>query len=62
MNPHTFSHRHNQDGSFDSICMTCYATVSSQQYVWQLGKDESGHKCNPVMVAATEHGLQPQSE
>jgi hypothetical protein len=55
-----FSHRHNDDGSFDSICMTCYATVSSKQYIWELGKDEHEHKCNPLMVTAIEPGSQPQ--
>jgi hypothetical protein len=57
---HKFSHRHNKDGSFDSICMTCYATVSSKQYIWQLDNDEQEHKCSPLMVAATEPGSQPQ--
>ena len=24
-----FPHRHNKDGSYDSICISCYATIAS---------------------------------
>jgi hypothetical protein len=35
-----FAHRHNSDGSYDSICTKCYATVAS------LGKKRLCHRSN----------------
>ena len=42
-----FAHRHNKDGSHDSICTSCAVTVASVQDEDQLCAHESGHVCNP---------------
>jgi hypothetical protein len=43
-----FHHRHNPDGSFDSICPRCYRTVSSGLAEANLARDESRHTCSPA--------------
>jgi hypothetical protein len=43
-----FPHRHNRDGSNDSICTTCLATVASVQNEEELGSYESAHVCDPI--------------
>jgi hypothetical protein len=42
-----FAHRHNRDGSHDSICTACAATVASVQDENELGSHESSHACTP---------------
>ena len=46
----TFPHRHNADGSYDSICSVCYATVASVEKECQLAAPESMHKCDPAIL------------
>jgi hypothetical protein len=41
----TFPHRHNPNGSFDSICPKCFATVSSKRNETELAGDETNHDC-----------------
>jgi len=43
-----FPHRHNSDGSHDSICTTCFATVASVQDEKLLSAHEAAHVCDPV--------------
>ena len=40
-----FPHRLNPDGSFDSICPTCFLTVSAKRNETELSMDESNHVC-----------------
>jgi hypothetical protein len=40
----TFARRRNQDDTVDSICMTCYQTVSRDG---DVASAEQGHTCNP---------------
>lgn len=40
-----FPHRHNKDGSWDSICMKCYLTIATAPNEAELGKFESHHAC-----------------
>jgi hypothetical protein len=47
-----FPHRHNHDGSFDSICPICYSTVSNNENETELARDESTHVCNGVFMRA----------
>jgi hypothetical protein len=42
-----FAHRPNKDGSFDSICLTCFATVASKRNEVELARQERVHVCNP---------------
>jgi hypothetical protein len=46
----SFPHRHNADGSYDSICLGCFATVASVTEECDLEFYESEHKCDPVAV------------
>jgi hypothetical protein len=49
LRPH-FPHRQNDDGSFDSICSTCFATVASAEKECELAANESMHTCDPVRL------------
>jgi len=40
-----FAHRQNADGSFDSICLFCYLTVSSALGESGLADGEATHSC-----------------
>jgi hypothetical protein len=40
-----FPHRLNPDGYFDSICPTCFLTVSAKRNETELAMDESNHVC-----------------
>ena len=45
--PHiAFPHRHNLDGSHDSICVNCFRTVSSMQHEIELEAIEKKHVCS----------------
>jgi hypothetical protein len=41
-----FPHRHNEDGSYDSICTLCLATVASMSDEDELTQYEETHACN----------------
>ena len=41
-----FPHRHNRDGSYDSICLKCFATVSSGPTKWGRVELNKRHICN----------------
>jgi len=40
-----FPHRHNRDGSRDSICISCNATVAFAQNEADLAQHEQDHVC-----------------
>jgi hypothetical protein len=42
-----YAHRPNKDGSYDSICTSCFATVASVIDEAELTQHEHGHICNP---------------
>jgi hypothetical protein len=42
-----FRHRHNDNGSYDSICIRCFATVVSSMAEERLEEAEKKHVCNP---------------
>jgi hypothetical protein len=46
----TFPHRHNANGSYDSICTVCYTTVASVRQEYELAAAESMHKCDPAIL------------
>jgi hypothetical protein len=41
-----FPHRINPDGSFDSICPTCYRTIGNRVTAEELSKDEQRRTCH----------------
>ncbi len=45
-----FIHRANHDGSFRSVCMDCFVTVSSKRREEDLIEPEQNHTCEPWMV------------
>jgi len=50
MNHHSgqsYVHRPNKDGSYDSICTRCYATVASVRNEAELIMHEGNHTCIP---------------
>jgi hypothetical protein len=42
-----YVHRPNRDGSYDSICTACYATVASVRDEAELTSHEHSHECLP---------------
>ena len=40
-----FHHRHNPDGTVDSICLACYRTVASSPDEALLSAQERSHAC-----------------
>jgi hypothetical protein len=49
-----FPHRHNSDGSYDSICTACFATVASVKDEELLRTHEAVHVCDPVNLYRIE--------
>jgi hypothetical protein len=45
-----FHHRHNRDGTHDSICPACFMTVASTSQESALPRHEGTHKCDPVQL------------
>lgn len=56
-----FSHRHNPDGTFDSICRECFITVATTQYESELASKERSHVCNPGLVELYNKSRFPQT-
>ena len=40
-----FIHRTRPDGTFDSICLKCYATVANERHEENLVSSETAHDC-----------------
>jgi hypothetical protein len=61
-----FPHRHNADGSIDSICSECFRTVASESAEAQLQAAEGTHDCKGFSLVAlfhrTEDELQQAAE
>jgi hypothetical protein len=45
-----FVHRSNQDGTIDSICRDCFATVHTAVWEAELEQAERDHRCDPMQV------------
>jgi len=43
-----FPHRHNNDGTYDSICDTCFITIARVKAEPDLIPFENRHVCDPV--------------
>lgn len=52
-----FQHRHNNDGSFDSICDTCFVTVARVKAEADLTAFETQHVCDPVNLYWASQGF-----
>ncbi|HVW78712.1 MAG TPA: hypothetical protein VHB45_13955 [Alloacidobacterium sp.] len=41
-----FAHRQNEDGTFDSICLNCFRTITTEGKETNLAGKEKEHHCN----------------
>jgi hypothetical protein len=57
--PTNFVHRHNADGSYDSICLKCYATAARAKKEESLSSPESAHVCDPTALYLADQGSVP---
>lgn len=55
-----FAHRHNRDGTTDSVCKSCFATVGKSFWETELEQleQEHEHQCDPDHKIK---GVQPSS-
>jgi hypothetical protein len=44
-------HRTNNDGSFDSICTSCFATIANTRTESELAAHETNHVCDHSFLA-----------
>jgi len=56
----SFPHRHNADGTHDSICTVCLATVATVQNELELAGLESAHVCEPANLYLASRILSPR--
>jgi len=47
-----YPHRHNKDGSYDSICLTCFLTISHAETEAELTQQETAHFCNVTLLSS----------
>jgi hypothetical protein len=50
-----YPHRRNRDGSFDSICLTCFMTVATAKTEIELAESDAKHICESALLA--ERGM-----
>jgi len=43
-------HRKNRDGSYDSICLRCFATIATARREEDLIGPDRGHVCRPATL------------
>jgi len=43
-----FPHRHNVDGTYDSICVRCFVTIAHVSIEAELTEFEASHTCDPI--------------
>jgi len=46
-----FPHRMNKDGTIDSICRRCFATIGCSTWEADLDRIEAAHECRPAHLA-----------
>jgi hypothetical protein len=49
-----FVHRKNEDGTFDSICRSCFVTVATARFESELEGEEHDHICDPRDLKRTQ--------
>jgi hypothetical protein len=45
-----YPHRVNRDGTYDSICLTCFATIASARREEDLKGLDKAHVCKPATL------------
>lgn len=43
----SFAHRYNRNGTIDSICKSCFATIATSNWEFALEQKELAHSCDP---------------
>jgi hypothetical protein len=56
-----FPHRLNRDGSFDSICLKCFATIANTITEMELKARENIHTCDHAVMCARRLFRAPHS-
>ena len=46
-----YPHKRNSDGSIDSICLTCFATIASARTEQELLESDKRHICKPSALS-----------
>jgi hypothetical protein len=46
-----YPHHQNKDGSYESICLTCFLTISHANTETELKLQEEAHLCAPSLVS-----------
>ncbi len=59
---HTFPRRLNRDGSFDSICLKCFATVATTATEAELKAHDKTHTCDHAMLCDRRFFRAPHSQ
>jgi hypothetical protein len=49
--PPFYPHRENKDGTFDSVCLKCFATVARTSLEIELAQRDKTHICDPMFAA-----------
>ena len=52
-----YPHRQNRDGSIDSICPRCFATIASAKNVTELHTCEKQHTCDEAFMPGLTENL-----
>ena len=55
-----YPHRRNKDGSYDSICLTCFLTVSHAKTEAELAKQDMAHVCHVTLLSKRADSKQKQ--
>lgn len=55
-----YLHRRKQDGSLDSICLACLATIASRQTTESLIREEEDHVCKFSFPSRRTKGATPK--
>jgi hypothetical protein len=53
--PTPHPHRRNEDGSYDSICPNCFATVAQSRAEGDLAEGEIAHVCDSAFLEGRGH-------
>ena len=59
-NQNPFPHRRNRDGTYDSICVHCFATVGTGKTEDELLEAEKLHVCDEELLFYASRSNQPQ--
>jgi hypothetical protein len=59
--PNKFPRRRNKDGSYDSICLRCFATVARSKVNEEIPQGEQVHVCDSSFLAERGHFTRPET-